>query len=140
MTQFANDDVQMAMQHLQDAEQHTPLIHPDQMARITSLNTETDPEVKAAKTVALMDELLQEAAASERKLADLQQQIGLQPGDSERFLAGSAFDAASQRNLQAAAEQFVNETLQTVEGEASQHVGSGHKAALKAPRPSRMRI
>ena len=132
MQQFSENDLNKALGEL-DRFEHAmgtdPMLRPDEITRITDLNKETDPEVKAEKTLALMDELMAWARKGQQEMD--QQEIN-------RFLGGDHFDARSKQLLQDALAGYKSKILAEVEARAKLAVAP--KPSRRVPRAGRLMI
>ena len=132
MQQFSETDLNKALGELDQFEQAMgtdPMLRPDEITRITDLNKETDPEIKAEKTLALMDELMARARKGQQNMD--QQEFS-------RFLGGDHFDARSKQFLQDALADYKSKILAEVEAGAKRAVAPN--PPTRRPRAGRLMI
>ncbi|HET6467221.1 MAG TPA: hypothetical protein VFG43_02470 [Geminicoccaceae bacterium] len=141
MAQIAEMDVKKALRDLEGegGTDNGPLLPPDQVERITSIAQEKDPLVKGQRTQAMIDELVREAASGSERLAQLQRQIGLEPGQNRAFLDGGKLSDQARQQVQAAMDAFKREVLDEVEREAK-HAAGGKARAGRPPRAGRLTV
>jgi hypothetical protein len=140
MAQFSSATLRKALGELEaDGNGGQPALRPEQVERITALSKETDPEVKARKTVELGEELVREAHAASAKLEGLLKDFGIDPAQASAFLSGGKLsdDARTEAGqARAAYEAQVQGEIEQA-ARAVQQQGRG----AKAPRPGgRMRV
>lgn len=138
MAQIADSDMKKALAELGGLDGGSkPTLRPEQVERITAIAKEGDPEVKAQKTAAMMDELLSQAEEGSRRLAALQAQLGLAPDQAAKFLGGERLSGDAKRSASEATSGFVDEVLAEAERTGKQALGQGK---ARASRPGRLRI
>lgn len=138
MAQIADKDVASALSGLSEVNASSgPLLRPEQVDRITSLAKEADPEVKAQKTMSLMDELQKEAEASSKRFDELCARLGLEKGQAKRFLQGERLAGGGKETAKGAVDGFVNEAMHEIEQAAKLALGQGK---MRPPRANRIKI
>lgn len=141
MAQIANSEVKKALGSFDQVAGNGdtgPLLRPEQVDRILALRNESDPEVKGAKTQALIGELLREAEESGRRLAELQRQLGLEDGQARRFLSGERLSPEARQELAGALDGFARSALSEAEQEARRALSQGKGA--RPPRAGRISV
>jgi hypothetical protein len=112
-----------------------PVITPEQVERIRSIDKETDPVVKARKTMEMVDSLIKEYDEGTTRLKDLLKEAGLEEGAAARFLEGDRMGEDAKRDLRAAVERQVADVKNEAEGEARRTLGDA--PSPEGPRPPR---
>ena len=143
MAQISKNEVDGALGQLKEldsASSSEPVISPEQIERIKSINNETDPEVKATKTTEQIEALLKEYEQSQQQLESVLQQSGMDTEMVSRFLSGESFDADSQKALSAGQEEFEAAIMGEINAAAQQAGGSEGHGSKRANQAGRMRV
>jgi hypothetical protein len=141
MAQIADSEVKKALGNFEQVAGDGvagPLLRPEQVDRILALRNESDPEVKGAKTQALIQDLLREAEESGRRVQELQRQLGLEEGQAHRFLTGERLSPEARQELSGALDGFARTALSEAEQEARRALNQSKGA--KPPRPGRISV
>lgn len=138
MTQISAGDVKTALEQVERAAESAgsgPLVTPEQLERILSVNQQTDPVAKAAKTAEVAQALIGEAEAARGLHEDLLSQLGLEADQAGRFLDGDRLGPGSREDLRDALERFEAQVVGEAEAEAERLLGGSGLAGGDAPLP-----
>jgi hypothetical protein len=106
-------------------------LRPEQVARITAIAQEPDPVRKGRMTMALMQELLQEAAA-------LQQRLASRSGRAASVK--QALPDSLRKEVESAAEDYRHQVAEELEREARQAVQASRGTRGRPPRAGRISV
>jgi hypothetical protein len=140
MAQVSEQAVKQALSQLGEAGDGQPLLRPEQVDAITAIGRESDPAKKAQMATTIMSRLLEEAAASQRKLEQLCSQNGIKGENVKSFLGGERVAGDARREVDAATGQFESEITRELDSQAQQAIGGGARASGGMPRPRAGRI
>jgi hypothetical protein len=115
-------------------------LRPEQVQRIAALSQEKDPEVRAAKTVALTEEIIREVEVSLRRGDEYIKSLGIEEGGTKRFMAGDRLSDDAKRKLKAAIEGHQREVLSHADIEAKRVVSDSRAPKMRGPRAGRISV
>jgi hypothetical protein len=111
------------------------MVTPEQVEKIRSLDQETDPVVKARKTVEMVESMLREYDEGTARLKELLQEAGLEEGAAEKFLEGDRVSQDARRDIRAAVDRQVSDIRDEATQEARRALGE--EPSSEGPRPPR---